>query len=111
MAEKRGSTGKLIYDFPTEAVLEVKMKGKWFRTTARDFRSFDGERRYTKPIKQPGIGDNMFDVPDETIVHRGNLYAFESNEILPKLNTNKIYTNESWKKMMESSVEHTKFKI
>ena len=62
MAEKRGHLEKMRYDFPTEAVLEVQIKGKWYRTTSREFRSFDGKRRYTKPEKQPGLG--MKDIND-----------------------------------------------
>ena len=30
MAEKTGHLEKLVYDFPTEAVLEVEIKGKWY---------------------------------------------------------------------------------
>ena len=36
---------KMVYDFPTEGVLEVQIKGKWFRVTSREFRSFDSNRR------------------------------------------------------------------
>jgi hypothetical protein len=45
MSEKRGNTGKLIYDFNTSANLEVQIKETWHRVTARDFRSFNGARR------------------------------------------------------------------
>ena len=46
MTEKRGNTVKLIYDFPTERSCEIEYTpGKWARTTARDFRSFGGNRR------------------------------------------------------------------
>lgn len=31
MGEKRGATGKLIYDFPTEAVLEVSLNNTFYR--------------------------------------------------------------------------------
>jgi hypothetical protein len=53
MAEKRGETEKLINDFNTAGVLEVYMPNLegWYRTTAKDFRSFDGKRRITEPIK------------------------------------------------------------
>ena len=37
MAEKRGFTGKLEYDFNTAGVLEVCIKGTWYRTTGREF--------------------------------------------------------------------------
>ena len=45
MAEKKGFTGQLKYDFDTARNLEVYLKGKWFRTTSREFRSFNGKRR------------------------------------------------------------------
>ena len=47
MSEKKGLLEKMRYEFPTEAVLEVQIKGTWYRTTSREFRSFDGHRRYT----------------------------------------------------------------
>ena len=49
MAEKRGETVKLIDNYNTAGVLEVKMGDTWYRTTSRDFRSFDGPRRITEP--------------------------------------------------------------
>ena len=53
MTEKKGFTGKLKYDFPTQKCLEVKLSnGKWYRVTANDFRSFDTERRI-------GVGDDV----------------------------------------------------
>jgi hypothetical protein len=45
MAEKRGNTGKLHYDFNQSGNLEVEMDGVWYRVTPRDFRSFNGVRR------------------------------------------------------------------
>ena len=46
---KRGFTGanQLKCDFNEAAVCEVQIKGNWYRVTNRDFRSFDGKRRYT----------------------------------------------------------------
>lgn len=86
MAEKRGHTEKLVYEFPTHALLEVQIKGKWYRVTSREFRSFDGHRRFTKPVKQPGLGmkdlDNLefvtYDYDD------GPLYMFGSNKEVVK---------------------------
>ena len=85
MSEKRGETGKLICDFPTEAVLEVCIKGTWYRVTSKDFRSFDGKRRITKPINQPGQGiKDFFDVEFETYDYIGPVFMFGSNsEIVP----------------------------
>ena len=45
MSEKRGNTGKLIYDFNVADNLEVQIGDMWCRVTARDFRSFNGVRR------------------------------------------------------------------
>lgn len=45
MSEKRGNTGKLIYDFNVADNLEVQIGDMWCRVTARDFRSFNGARR------------------------------------------------------------------
>mgnify|MGYP003334781531 FL=1 len=45
MSEKRGLTGKLVYDFDTVRAVYVKNKdGKFVRITERDFRSYYGER-------------------------------------------------------------------
>jgi hypothetical protein len=52
MAEKRGSTVKLIYDFPTQLSTEVLTNGEWNRVTCRQFRSFNGPRRIMKFDKQ-----------------------------------------------------------
>lgn len=81
MAEKRGGLEKMKYDFPTEAVLEVQIKGKWYRVTSREFRSFDGHRRYTKPERQPGLAFHDVDeIPFITYDYdHGPLYMFGSN--------------------------------
>lgn len=55
MAEKRGNTGKLLYDFNQSGHLEVEIDGVWYRVTPRDFRSFIGSRRianeqYSGPV-------------------------------------------------------------
>jgi len=45
MSEKRGLTGKLLYDFNTAKAVYVKNKdGRFVRVTERDFRSYNGER-------------------------------------------------------------------
>ena len=95
MAEKRGHLEKMRYDFPTEAVLEVQIKGNWYRVTSRDFRSFDGHRRFTKPLQQPGLG--MKDLEDlEFITYDyddGPLYMFGSN----------IQVEKEWNEKMVST--------
>ena len=81
MAEKRGHLEKMRYDFPTEAVLEVCIKGNWYRVTSREFRSFDGKRRYTKPERQPGLGmKDMKDIKWITVeFDNAPLYMFGTN--------------------------------
>ena len=45
MSEKRGLTGKLLYDFNTAKAVYVKNKdGRFVRVTERDFRSYNGDR-------------------------------------------------------------------
>lgn len=47
MSEKKGNTVKLQYDFDTARNLEVFMPNLngWYRVTAGEFRSFNGDRR------------------------------------------------------------------
>jgi hypothetical protein len=51
MGEKKGSTAKIIYDFPTEQECQVQIKDKWYRATPRDFRSWGSKRQiiYNNP--------------------------------------------------------------
>ena len=53
MSEKRGNTGKLkCTGFETHHVLEVQLSNKeWYRVTEKDFRSFNGPRRTSRPAK------------------------------------------------------------
>lgn len=76
MAEKKGFTGKLKYDFPTQKCLEVKLKDKWYRVTPNEFRSFDTERRI-------GVGDDM--EPYNDII-----YYYGTNKVAPQENTGKV---------------------
>jgi len=68
MSEKRGNTGKLIYDFNTAANLEVQVGEVWYRVTARDFRSFNGSRRI------------------DEIKYDGPLYMFATNTLVKETN-------------------------
>lgn len=68
MSEKRGNTGKLIYDFNVAANLEVQVGEMWCRVTARDFRSFNGARR----INEVG--------------YEGPLYMFATNTLVKETN-------------------------
>lgn len=97
MAEKRGETGKLICDFPTEAVMEVYLNGKWYRTTSKDFRSFDGKRRLTKPIQQPKQGPAAFlNVEFETYDYFGPVYLFGTNKEVPYTGKGDIAKSDIW---------------
>jgi hypothetical protein len=50
MGEKRGETGKLVFDFNTAWVCEIQMNsGKWYRVLDIDFRSFNGPRKNNRP--------------------------------------------------------------
>ncbi len=108
MGEKRGNTGKLKYDFPTEGVLEVCIKDNWYRTTAKEFRSFDGPRRITKPIKQPALGESLFDVEMETISYQGPVYMYETNNEVLTCNEEKIITSAYWNTKKEISKKRGK---
>jgi hypothetical protein len=64
MSEKRGNTGKLIYDFNVAAHLEVQVGEMWCRVTARDFRSFNGARRISE------------------VEYEGPIYMFATNTVI-----------------------------
>ena len=86
-AEKRGHLVKLEYDFNTAGVLEVCIKDNWYRVTSRDFRSFDGPRRITQPINQPGQGiKRFFDIEFETKEYFGPVYMHGTNNIVTPKN-------------------------
>ena len=93
MAEKTGNTAKLVYDFNTSGVCEVCIKGNWYRTTAREFRSFDGKRRITEPVKQPGLGDSFSDVKFRTYDYNGPVYILQTNTEVIRMDTETITTN------------------
>lgn len=93
MAEKTGNTDKLKYDFSTSGVCEVCIKDNWYRTTAREFRSFDGSRRITEPIKQPGLGDQFADTKFHTYSYDGPVYVIQTNLEVIRMNTQTIVTN------------------
>ncbi len=91
MAEKRGFTGKLEYDFNTAGVLEVCIKDTWYRTTGREFRSFDGPRRITEPIQQPGKDIKSYsDIKFRTYEYNGPVYMFATNDIVERKNSYKV---------------------
>ena len=96
MAEKRGETEKLKYDFDTTAVCEVRFKdnGEWFRTTAKDFRSFDGPRRLTFPNSQPVLGmTDIKEVKFKTIEYYGPVFMYSTNLEVPWTDSRQTVTN------------------
>lgn len=71
--EKEGKLVKLEYDFNTVKCCEVEYKpGKWARSTAREFRSFRGNRRILNvdDSKNPFYED-----------YYGPTYIFDTNRI------------------------------
>jgi len=79
MSEKRGATEKLEYPFNTAACLEVKLPNdKWYRITAREFRSYTYPRRISQKIKNNYITEEYI----------GPTYLYGTNIIvdLNKLN-------------------------
>lgn len=98
MGEKRGDTGKLINDYNTAGVLEVyipNLKG-WYRATAKDFRSFDGKRRITEPIKVEK-GNPWVEV--RTYDYNGPLFLWGTNtQVLDQTKEGKIITSPYWDK-------------
>ena len=91
--EKTGATQKKVYDFNTAAMLEVCIKGIWYSTTANHFRSFDGDRRITQPIKQPGIRDTFADVVYITEEYNGPVYVLQTNLEVIRMDTQTIVTS------------------
>jgi hypothetical protein len=71
MGEKRGSTGKLKYDFPEEKHLQVLMKEKWYRVTPKDFRSWVGKRRIVYYNKNQ----------EEYHDYEGKVYYWDTNTV------------------------------
>ena len=100
--EKTGHIAKKLYDFNTSGVLEVCIKDNWYRVTSNEFRSFDGNRRITEPIKQPGLGESMFDVPMKTYEYNGPVYVLLTNQEVIKMNTETIVTNPFMPKVEKS---------
>ena len=76
MGEKRGNTGKLKYDFNTAWVCEVQMDEKWYRVLEKDFRSFNGPRRITRPL---GVALGKVDMGLETFTYEGPYYYHGTN--------------------------------
>ena len=102
--EKTGATVKKLYDFSTSGVLEVCIKETWYRTTSNEFRSFDGKRRITEPVKQPGIGEKFADIVFHTYDYNGPVYVLQTNLEVFRMNTETIVTNPQMPVIQKSLV-------
>ena len=75
MAEKKGFTGKLRYDFEVSKCLEVYLESsqKWHRVIAKEFRSWYGQRRIV-----------IWDKEGEQIntEYHGPVYYYLSNDVV-----------------------------
>jgi len=114
MSEKRGHLVKMHYDFDTAAVLEVwmpKLNG-WYRVTSREFRSFDGKRRLTKPIKPQGRGE-IYSVPMKTEEYHGPVFMWGTNNYVPYKGTHTFVESDTsvyFKKQYEQHQSGSKVK-
>ena len=88
MAEKRGEIEKIINNFNTAGNLEINhpVVG-WHRVTARDFRSFDGERRITEPEY---TRLSTVEVPMKTYEYYGPVYYWGTNKEVRPTNSGKL---------------------
>ena len=96
MAEKRGHLVKMYYDFDTAGVLEVympKLEG-WYRVTSREFRSFDGRRRITKPERPQGRGE-IYNVPMVTTEYHGPVFMWGTNNYVPYKGTHTFVESDT----------------
>jgi len=96
MAEKRGETEKMVYDFNTAGVLEVYMPRlkDWYRVTATEFRSFNGKRRISEPTK---IILGKVDVETITYDYFGPVYKYGTNSIVEYVESGSIEESEVYK--------------
>ncbi len=82
MQEKRGNTVKLVYDFNEARCCEIEYKpGKWIRTTATEFRAFDGNRRILN------VDDSSNPYYEDYL---GPVYLYGTNKKISKSHSHKI---------------------
>lgn len=95
MAEKRGETEKLTYDFNTAGCLEIKYKGKdiWYRVTSKEFRSFNGPRRITAPTHAE-LGN--VDIPLVRTEYFGPVFLYGTNKEVPFTNEGDFARGDKW---------------
>ena len=80
-------TVTLKYDFEPYRCCEVKIGGTWDRVTARQFRSFDGQRRISCGVSE----ENQLIYQN----YEGPIYLFKTNvAVEPKGRNNFVYTDE-----------------
>ena len=70
---KRERKFKPYLDFNDAGVLEVNMKGTWYRVTSTDFRAFSGPRRITeRTVTKTGTETNEYK-------YEGPVFARDTN--------------------------------
>ena len=97
MAEKRGQTVKLIYDFPTQLSTEIGYEdGFWARVTCNRFRSYNGLRRIYHLDKE-GKGEYKD--------YEGPVYYFDSNVVLKDKTKNETIENLEQLRWMDAGIK------
>ena len=103
-AEKRGGSPlqELDMEFDRTAVMEVYKPhlDKWYRTTERDFRSFDGERRLIVPSLAAKGCQQTFSV----LPYCGPVYSYGTNIKIPLTNSGKIAESHVWDEERNASL-------
>jgi hypothetical protein len=106
MAEKRGETEKLKFDFNQAHALEIKHKVLgWYRVTSRDFRSFDGPRRTIAPTQ---VVQGRVNFPMITTKYFGPVYYWGTNTELEYKGSNTIIQSTKMMKLREISQSRLK---
>jgi len=101
MAEKRGETEKLKFDFDQANALEIKHKTLgWYRVTSRDFRSFDGPRRTIAPEQ---VTQGRVNFPMITTLYEGPVYFWGTNKRVEYKDTQTIISSSQMEKLREVS--------
>lgn len=95
MSEKRGLTVKIEYPFNTAGVLECYYPDSdtWYRTTASEFRSFDGKRRITQPEYISRANTN---IPMVTEDYFGPVFHLHTNTVVESKGINMIVGGTKW---------------
>ena len=102
MAEKRGHTEKLTYDFNTAGVLEIFLRNeKWYRVTSRDFRSFDGKRRITEPTET--VQGDVWNVNMRTYDYEGPVFLWGTNKQVRYQGTGEVINSTVREKFNKTS--------